>query len=91
MSYDVANLEKLSENKVHLMKYPNSYYEDWKARKTDFLKSSAAPDYIKNILIYKNKERPHLFFGEAYVSMRLGSTIQKVGSIPVIGYPLTIG
>lgn len=77
MLYDVANLEKLSENKVHLMEYPNSYHEDWNARKTDFLKSSAAPDFIKDILIYKNKKRPHVFFGEAYVAMRLGSTTHE--------------
>jgi hypothetical protein len=77
MLYDVSNLEKLSENKVHLMEYPNSYYEDWKDRKTDFLKSSEAPDFIKDILIYKNKKRPGLFFGEAYVAMRLGSSTNK--------------
>ena len=77
MLNDVGILDKLTDNKVHLSEYPQSIYEDWKNQKTAFLKSSAAPDFIKNILIYKNKTRPHLFFGEAYVAMKVGSSIYK--------------
>jgi hypothetical protein len=75
MLHDIINLEKLSEGKIHLMKYQNKYYEDWKAHQTHFLKDSAAPSFIKDILIYKNKERPHLFFSEAYVATVLGNSI----------------
>ena len=77
MTDDFATLEKWSENRIHPMKYASLYYEHWKVHKTDFLKSSAAPDFIKDILIYKNKKKPKAFFGEAYVAMILGSSTRK--------------
>ena len=77
MQDDVIILEKLSEGKIHLMQYKSSYYDDWKSRRTDFLQSSTAPKFIKDILIYKNEKRPHLFFGEAYVAMVLGNSIEN--------------
>jgi hypothetical protein len=67
-------LERLSENKVHLMEYSKSYLENWKKCQTDFLKFSEVPKFIKDILIYKNLKRPDLFFGEAFVAMRLANT-----------------
>jgi len=77
MEHDLRNLRKLSENKVHFMDYPESDLKDWKTRKTNFLESSEAPKFIKEILIHKNKKRPHLFFGEAYVSFKLGNTTKE--------------
>ncbi len=77
MLYNVANLEKLSDGKIQLMEYPSTYYGYWKDRQTEFFKSSAAPNFIKDILIYKNEKRPHLFFGEAYVAMVLGNSVDK--------------
>lgn len=77
MKHDLEKLEKLYENKVHFMEYPESDLNDWNARKTNFLKASGAPKFIKEILIHKNKKRPHLFFGEAYTSAKLGYTTKE--------------
>lgn len=72
---NVEKIEKFSEGKIHLIEYPVSYYRDWIKKNTDFLRNSTAPEFIKEILIYKNRTRPHLFFGEAYVAMKLGGCI----------------
>jgi len=77
MKHDLEKLEKLYENKVFFMDYPESDLKDWKARKTNFLEFSKAPEFIKEILTHKNKKRPRLFFGEAYASAKLGNTTRE--------------
>jgi hypothetical protein len=77
MLHDVNKLDKLSEGKINLIQYQSKYYKDWKTRQTHFLKSSTAPNFIKDILIYKNEKRPKLFFGEAYVATVLGNSIDN--------------
>ena len=77
MEYDLKKLKKLSDNKVHFMDYSESDFMKWKARDNNILKSSQAPKFLKEILIHKQKKRPHLFFGEAYAVSKLGDTTKE--------------
>lgn len=56
-----------------VMDYPGSLLDEWKRGDYSFLTSSKAPQYIKDILVHKARERPgKRFFGEAYIAATLG-------------------
>ena len=68
-SIQPANLEVIKKP------YPKDLLEKWKAGDYSMLTDSYAPDYIKNILIQKAKNRPgRRFFGEAFIASTMEMT-----------------
>ena len=59
---------------VTLLSYPQALLEEWKRGDHSFLTSSQAPQYIRDILIFKAKKRPgRRFFGEAFIASTIAS------------------
>jgi len=58
---------------IKSFEYSKSLLDKWKRGDYSFLSSSKASDYIKDILIFKARNKPgRRFFGEAYIASTLG-------------------
>jgi len=60
------------------MDYPKSLLDQWKKGDYSLLTASKAPEYIKDILVFKAEKRPgRRFFGEAYIASSLGHSMTE--------------